>query len=62
MQINRNSSHKLTTNLSDFFYFNVLLHGIQDGFVFSFRKKDIFLFSVVKFWRLFEVIKNIFKK
>ena len=22
-----------------FFYFNILLHGIRDGFVFSFRKK-----------------------
>ena len=32
-------SHKPGTNLSDFFYFNLLLDGIQDGFVISFRKK-----------------------
>ena len=55
MQLNRNSSQKPRTNLSVFFsYFNVLLYGIQDGFDFSFRKKERhFLFSVVKY---FEVV------
>ena len=40
MQLNRYSSHKPGTNLSDFFFYsNVLLHGIQDGFVFNLKKK-----------------------
>ena len=43
MQLNGNSSHKPETNLSGFFfYFNILLHGIQNGFDLSFRKKDFF--------------------
>ena len=55
MQIIRNSSHKPGTNVSDFFLnFNLLLYGIQDGFVFSFiKKRNIFLFSVGKY---FEVV------
>ena len=64
MQLSRNSSHKPGTNLSDFFYFNLLLYGIQDGFVFSFRKtkRNLFLFLVGNILRLFEVVKMIFKK
>ena len=54
MQLNRNSSQKPGANLSVFSYVNILLHGIQDGFDFSFRKKGkYFLFSVVKY---FEVV------
>ena len=47
MQLDRNSSHNPGTNLPDFFYFNVLLHGIQDGLVLSFRKerKVFFIFN-----------------
>ena len=45
MQLNTNSSHKPGTYLPFFYYFNVLFHGIQDGFVFSFRKKkSVFYF------------------
>ena len=47
------SSHKPGTNLSDYFYFNLLLDGIQDGFVISFSKKNEYLFSVRKY---FEVV------
>ena len=44
------------------FYFNLLLHGIQDGFVLSFRKKEMYLyFQLENILRLFEVIKIIFK-
>ena len=53
MQLSRTSSHKPGTNLSDF-YFNLLLHGIQDDFVISFRKKK--LFEVV------EVMENDFQE
>ena len=54
MQLNRKSSHKQGTNLSDFFYFNLLLDGFQDSFVISFRKKiNVFVFSVRKY---FEVV------
>ena len=50
MQLNRNSSQKPDKNLSVLSYFNVLLHGIQDGFDFSFRKKEsIFYFSCIIF-------------
>ena len=46
-----------------FFYFNILLHGIQDGFDFSFRNKEkFFYFQLSNIWRLSEVIKIIFKK
>ena len=46
MQLNRDSSQKPGTNLS-VFYFNGLLHGIQYGFDFSFRKKEsIFYFQL----------------
>ena len=63
MQLSRNSSHKPGTNLSDFFYFNLLLDGIQDGFVISFRKKMyLFFFQLENILRLFEVMKMIFKK
>ena len=57
MQLNRNSSQKPGTNLSFVSYFNVLLHGIQDGFDFSFRKKEsIFYFQLLNISRLFEEI------
>ena len=57
MQLSRNSSHKPGTK-SDFYKFNILYDGIQDGFVISFRKKrNVFVFSVRNFLRLFEVIK-----
>ena len=47
-------SHKPGTNLSEFFYINLLLDGIQDGFVISFRKKtNVFVYSVRKY---FEVV------
>ena len=36
-----------------FFYFILLLHGIQDGFAFSMKKTNEFLFSVGKY---FEVV------
>ena len=62
MQLSRNSLHKLETNLSEF-YFNLLSHGIQDGFVFSFRKKEMYLyFQLENTLRLFEITKMIFKK
>ena len=56
MQLSRNSLHKLETNLSEF-YFNLLLHGIQDGFVFSFRKKMYLYFQLENTLRLFEIMK-----
>ena len=57
MQLSRNSSHKPGTNLSDFFYFNLLLDGIQDGLVVSFRKKERYLyFQLENILRLFEVM------
>ena len=63
MQLSRNSSHKPGTNLSDFFYSNLLLDGIQDGFVISFRKKEMYLyFQLENILRLFEGTKMIFKK
>ena len=41
----------------------LLLHGNQNGFVFSFRKKEMFLyFQLENILRLFEVMKMIFKK
>ena len=56
-------SHKPGTNLSDFFYFNLLLDGIRDGFVISFRKKEMYLYiQLENILRLFEVMKMIFKK
>ena len=62
MKLSRNSSHKPGTNLSDFFYFNLLLHGIQNGFVFSFRRKEMYFFFHLKnILRLFEVMKMTFK-
>ena len=61
MQLSRNSLHKLETNLSEF-YFNLLLHGIQDGFVFSFRKKMYLYFQLENTLRLFEIMKMIFEK
>ena len=62
MQLSRNSSNKQGTNLSDFFYFNLLLHGIQDGFVTSFSKKMYLYFQLANLLRLFEVMQMIFKK
>ena len=64
MQLSRNSSHKPGTNVSDFFLiFNLLLYGFQDGFVFSFRKKEIYFhFQFENILKLFEVMKLIFKK
>ena len=53
MQLSKNSSHNPETNLSDFFYFNLLLDGIQDGFLINFRKKEMFFFSIGKY---FEVV------
>ena len=45
MQLSRKSSHKPGTNLSDFSYNNLLLDGIQDGFVISFsKKKEMYLY------------------
>ena len=45
------------------FYFNLLLHGFQDGFVISFRKKEMYLYSSLEnILRLFEVMKMVFKK
>ena len=62
MKLSRNSSHKPETNLSDF-CFNLLLHGIQGGFVISDRKKDMYLyFQLENILNLFEVMKMIFKK
>ena len=62
MQLSRNSSHKPWMNLSDFFNFYLLLYGIQDGFVLSFRKKVYFYFHLENILGLFEVMKLIFKK
>ena len=63
MQLKRNSSHKPGTNSSDFFFFDLLLHGTQDGFVFSFRKKEThFHFQLENILRLSEGMKMIFKK
>ena len=60
MQLSRNRSHKHVRNISDFFYFNLLLHGIQDGFVISFRKKEMYLyFQLENNLRLSEVMKMI---
>ena len=54
MQLSRNGSLKPGTNLSGFFfYFILLLHGIQDGFAFSVKTSNEFLFSVGKY---FEVV------
>ena len=45
------------------FYFKLLLDDIQDGFVISFRKKEMYLyFQLENILRLFEVMKMIFKK
>ena len=56
-------SHKPGTNLSEFFYINLLLDGIQDGFVISFRKKQMYLYiQLENILRLFEIMKMIFKK
>ena len=58
MQLNRNSSHKPVTNLSGFF--NVLLHGIQHDFDFSFRKKkEKKIFPVVKYLEVYHFQKRI---
>ena len=60
MQLSRNSSHKTGTNLSDL---TLLLHGIQDGFVISFRKKGMYLyFQLENILRLFKVMKMIFQE
>ena len=46
-----------------FFHLNLLLDGIQDDFVSSFRKKEMYLyFQLENILRLFEVMKMIFKK
>ena len=45
-----------------FFYFNLSKDGIQDGFVMSFRKKEMYLYFQLEKMRLFEVMKMIFKK
>ena len=61
MHLRRNSLHKRGTNR--FFNFSLLLYGIQDGFVFSFGKKEIyFYFQLENILRLFEVMKLIFEK
>ena len=41
-----------------FFNFNLLLYGIQDGFVFSFRKKEIYIF--IFSWKLRKPWRDIF--
>ena len=43
-----------------FFYFNLLLDGIQDGF--RKKKRNVFVYSVRNILRLFEIMEMIFKK
>ena len=59
MQLNRNTSHKPGDELIRFFYFNVLLHGIEDVCFFCYRKKEKYFFFIFSY-KYLKVVCRVF--